>query len=348
MGPDGNEDDGNGIGRRNLLRTTGAAATAGLVPSLAGVASADTTNDDIYVFGDEVETETAHDKHQYYYSISYDYWYRIESTVHCIGGYPTTYEWESTYRVFAYGAARKFNPSTETPKEGDPINVIDEHKVTFVDSSDGPDGEIEYSNDHDRVGGWPTPEYTALEMAEDGLEEVAKVAMGSLSDVAELAIAYYQTFEKWSQEKDVNTVDTEEEKEFRWYYGDGWTSDEHADVGHFAEVDFQQPLDTHSHFFAETEMFDGTVNPAVNWKIHSHSPSSTSSTTTSSDPTGREVIESMSPEQRRAWGLKKVPVDTVEKLLGKKVEDPVMAEKDKMWYATTPDVQFERASPKEK
>ncbi|MFB6177296.1 MAG: hypothetical protein ABEI99_09175 [Halobaculum sp.] len=331
--------------RRDALRKAAAGTLILGSPVAAGSASADQSNDEIYIHGDEPETDTDHLEKEFYYNINKNDWYRIESTIRCLGGYATNTAWETTYRTFNYGVSRRYNVDTETPKEGDRIKVLDEHRITYTDdTSDSVNGQIEYSNDYGRVGGWPTPEYTALEMAEDGLEEVAKVAMSSLSSVADLLITYGEVFQKWSQ-NDNNSDTSGESKTFGWDYGDGWTSDEHSDVGNFCEIDFQQPFDTDASFFNDCAVRDGAESFEVNWKVTSSAPteSATSDISTAYDSNGsrgREVIESMSPEQKKKWGMRKVPIKKVEDFLGKEVEDPVVVDGDKMWFATDPKVSF--------
>jgi hypothetical protein len=304
------------------------------------MAAADQKNDGIVVNGDEYVTDTNHQEEEYYYSITYNDWYRIESTVRCLGGYDKANGmWGTTFWNCAYGAARRYDPNNETPKEGQKIDVLDEHTIGYTDADDGNKSTFGYKYDTGYLGGWPAPQMTYLEIGESVLEEFFDIAMSSLSSVADLILTSIETYQNVSNEINDNTSSTSgENKTFSWYYGDGWTSDQHSDIAHFSEVDYEQSYDTTSTFYVESDMYDGSVNPQVNWKVDVEAPtsSSTSTTSTSSDPYSKET--------KKKFGLRKVPIEELENA-GIDVTNPRIVDGDKVWFATKPQVNLTRVTP---
>lgn len=328
------------LDRRGLIKQS-ATGVAG-ISLLPGMAVADQKNDGIIINGDEYVTDTNHQEEEYYYSTTYNNWYRIESTVRCLGGYDKSNGmWGTTFRNCAYGVARRYDPNNETPEEGKKIDVLDEHTIGYADADDGNTSTFGYKYDDGYLGGWPAPQMTYLEIGESTLEEFFKVAMGSLNDVASLILGAVETYQNVSNEINDNESSTSgENKTFSWYYGDGWTSDEHSDVAHFSEVDYEQSYDTTSTFYVESDIYDGSVNPQVNWKVEVDAPSSTSTSTisTSSDPYSKET--------KKKFGLRKVPIQELEEA-GINVSNPRIVDGNKVWFATKPQLNFTRVSPDE-
>lgn len=308
---------------------------------ISGTVTADQKNDGTVVNGDEYVTETNHQEEEYYYSVTYNNWYRIESTIRCLGGYSKSNGmWGTTFRNSAYGAARRYDPNNETPEQGKKISVLDEHSISYTDADDGNKSTFGYKYDTGYLGGWPTPRMTTLEIGESVLEEFCKVAMSSLNGVADLVLTAKDIYQNVSNEINDNKSTTSgENRDFVWYYGDGWTSDEHSDICHFSEVDYEQSYGTTSTFYVESDMNDGSVNPQVNWKVDVEAPSSSSTNTmTSSDQ--------YSEKAKKKFGLRKIPIQKL-KDAGVDISNPQIVEGDKVWFATKPQLTFTRVSPGE-
>jgi hypothetical protein len=289
------------------------------------------------------KTATRFDEHEYQYSVSENNWYRIESTIRCLGGYKKSNGmWGTTFRNSAYGVARRYDPSTETPKDGDQIKVLDTHSISYFDENDGNSSTFGYKYDEGYLGGWPTPQATKLEIAESVLESFFEITIGELSKKASLILAAADVYENAR-----NTINEEkssiagENQKFVWDYGDGWTSDEHADVLHFSEVDYEQEYDSVSTFFVESVAADGSAETKVNWRVDVDAPSSASSVDTSSISTSSSTESSLpfSKETREKYGLRKIPVEEL-KSAGVNLDDPQIVDGNKVWFATNPQMKI--------
>lgn len=297
------------------------------------------TKDGLNYQGTDQITATRYDITETQYSVSENDHYQITSTIRCTGGYPKSNgRWGTTFRNSAYGVARRYNPSTETPKQGTNISVIDGHSISYTDADDGNQSTFAYKYDTGYVGGWPTPQATALEIAEATLEAFFEVTIGELSKRANALLTAKDIYDNVKDTINENESTIEgENREFVWWYGDGWTSDEHSDVCHFSEVDYEQEYDSTSTFYIESAMTDGTVNPKVNWRVDVEAPTSAQSTSTASSYSGDPAR--YSEETRKKFGLRKIPLRDLKKV-GIELEDPLIVDGDKVWFATNPQVTF--------
>lgn len=299
------------------------------------------TKDGLNYEGTDPKTATRFDKVEKQYSVSENNYYQIASTVRCTGGYEKSGGmWGTTFRNSAYGVARRYEPSSETPEQGTNINVIDEHSISYTDTDDGNQSTFGYKYGEGYVGGWPTPEATDLEIAEATLEALFEETIGEISKYVNPIIVakdVYQNVQEKINENESTT--TGENREFIWWYGDGWTSDEHADICHFSEVDYEQEYDSVSTFHVESAMADGTVNPNVNWRVNVEAPTSEPSTSTASSSSTDRHSSQYSNETREKFGLRKVPIRDLKKT-GIDLDNPRIVDGDKVWFATKPQVTF--------
>jgi hypothetical protein len=326
--------------RRRFLKS--AAATSAAAASLSGSAAADTNNRSVYYAPNDEFAVSGYQKEQYYYSFSYDDWYRIDFTVKGLGGYSkTTGNWGTTFRNHAYGALRRFDPSYDSPYD-DPnskkLDQLEGHELSYADKDDGNESILAYKYGEGYLGGCPAPQYTSLEATEDAVEELGKVAVSAISSVADLVFTANNLYQNISDSKDDDTSDTDGENQtFSWPYGGSYVSDKQSDISQYNEIDYEQEYDCVSTFFTQSRMYEGSVDPAVNWKVEVESPtSSTSTTTTTTSDTGPPTPENpkpdFSPETIKKFGLRKVPISDLE-AQGIDLVDPLVLDGNKTWWA---------------
>lgn len=361
------DEDQSPVNRRNFLGGAGIIAVGSTIPTVVDWASG--KQSDLYIDGNDPKTKTSHEEYEKEWTSELNKWLRIESTLRCMGGYESVNSWETEYRMFSYGVCRTYDPDSQTPEEGSKSKYINSHQINVTDdTSDGVDGSIWYSEDNSKMGGWPTPEYTALEMAEDGLEDVGKVAMGSLSNTADLILDYKETYENWSQKFNEQESNTDgEAKTFKWLYGDGYWGDFRSDIGNFIVLKYEQPMDSNSSFYINPRMEEtADASLGVNWKVTVQSPvaddgddgsggGGDDGETTTDDGGGggcgdsgclqsydesMSIGEQMSEAQRKEWGMVKLPVSEA-KARGLNIQNPRTVDGNKIWISTTPKVTLE-------
>lgn len=346
--------------RRRVLKTIGGVGAAGAtVGAVSGNAAAEEKTRSVYYAPADAFRVAGYQEESYYYSFSADDWYRVDFVVDCIGGYTKNASWGWTFRVFSTGARRRYDPSYSDPVD-DPdsqkIKRLEGHRLSFLPTDNGVNSTFAEKSGKGYIGGWPTPQYTALEAAEDIVENTAEYVVSELNKYASVAIAAKNMHENISQEYDENTSDpTGESVIYNWPYGGSWFSDKQSDINQYNEIDYQQPYGTTDTFYAKSEMWEGSINPEMTWEVtveapdsESDAPSTSSTISTSSDSSkggeGSEDSPQGPPDDfpagtKERFGLRKVPIKKLEEA-GIDVTDPHVVDGNKTWWASKPQGQI--------
>lgn len=150
-----------------------------------------------------------------------------------------------------------------------------------------------------------------------------------------MILAPFQLYQNISNEIDKNTSDTGgENRVFEWTYGGGWFSDSQSDICQYNEIDYEQECGTVSTFFTQSTIYEGQVQPAVNWKVKVEAPTSCSTSVNRNNSSSAKDIDFPSHVKER-FGLRKVPIRKL-RARGIKLKDPLIVDGDKAWFATKP------------
>lgn len=250
--------------RRKILKTAGAVGTSAI--AFGSEASADTTEIGVYYAPDDSFAATGYREESYYYSFNADDWYRVDFTVDGVGGYSKSNgTWGTTFRNHGYGVLRRYDPDYSSPDD-DPnserITELEGHRISYFDANDGNNSTFGYKYSDDKLGGWPTPEYTQLELVEDVVQELGKIAITELSRHADAYLTARDLYDYISAQFDEeNSSTTGENQAFEWAYGGSFFSETPADVTHMSEVDYEQEYGCVSTFYTRSEIYEGDVNP---------------------------------------------------------------------------------------
>lgn len=326
--------------RRQFLKTV-AAATAVTVGSSSRALAGGETPSAFYTPGDEFAASAEY-KEEYQYNIDLNEWYKIGYTINGLGGCPVDNgNWGTTFRNHGYGLLRRYDADYSNP-DSDPnskkVDQLEGHEISYKDGNDGNNSVIGYKYDDGYLGGWPTPEYTELEIAQDLLEGLGEIIISELEKVAGLVLSALELFENISNNIDEANSDTYGDAQtFEWNYGGSYVSDKQSDVTHFSEITYEQEYDTVSTFYTQNRIYEGTVDPYINWKVDVDSPDTEQTTCACSssafgpNTTSKTRDQMFSSETVRKYGMRKIPVKEARR---RGIKNAVAVDGDKTWWAT--------------
>lgn len=375
------KDSNKNTSRRNALKlAAGSGAVAVGLPKLVQGGNEEKTNDSIIISGDESTTDHAYVKQEHQYDIQNNNYYRLDSSVNCYGGNPTednTYDWVNHFCVLTAGVARRYDPENQQPSEGEWVDILDKHALQYTKDGTG-DVVIDLASDGEDdpigVGGYPTPVQTDLEAVKEGVETAAEIVISDkLKGVAGFIKDAYDIYSAVSSAEDEETVNFGT-SQFVWDYGNSSASDQHSDICHVVEFSVRLNYGDSTTVYWDTDVYDNDLKNRVNWKIDLEAPSdNTTTTTTTTDDGGSggddgggdtttttddggggcgssgcleslERINGMSKQERKRWGLRRVPVEKLRNA-GVPVKNLAQFPDGTTWYATSPPVTFS-ATPK--
>lgn len=175
-----NNNDRAEMNRCNALKLTG---IAGLLAT--GMASANVMPDgakevtkDLVIQGDEKTTENVTLEHEIFYGGGDVDYYCHDSGLELYSAAPlgdgAERDWQQRFRMSRGCSARRYNPDNEEPKDGEYIDVINEHGISKVVVGSG-DFIVDYSSGPDDpayIGGYPVNSATTMEFVESVIENL--------------------------------------------------------------------------------------------------------------------------------------------------------------------------------
>jgi hypothetical protein len=295
------------------------------------------------------------------------------------------YDWENHFRIVTAGAARRYDPDYEQPGDGKRIDTLTKNELNY--NLDGPGNMVidlatDDSGEQDPIGvaGWPVPTQTLMEATEAGIEAVAEILISDyLGPKANFLLDFKQVYEEISSNKRDETTSFGT-SQFVWEYGRDYGSDKHSDICHAVKFSIQLNHGESTTNYWDTTMYDKDLDNYVNWRVDCEAPSDTTTTTTttttddggsggggsggSGDTTtttddggggcgssgcleSLEQINGMSKQERKRWGLRRVPVEKLRNA-GVPVKNPAQFPDGTTWYATSPPVTLTDSENSEK
>lgn len=327
--------------RRSLLKT--AAVTGAGVTTLSQSASAGTEYVGVYYAPSDDFRAGAYRVEEQQYNINRNDYYRVDLTIDCVGGFTKANDtWGNIFRNHGTGALRRYDTYYDDP-ESDPnserIQQLEGHYLDYIDAPSD-NKTILYKQTDNNLGGWPAPQYTAMEAGEDIVENVAEYTLSQLSNSVAFALAAKNMWDEISQEYDEQTSDDDgNSRRFDWTYGTSWFSDKKSDTTNYNEFETEQPYDTNMTFYSSSGMYEGQIQPEVEWEVTVEAPTSestapsTSTTSGSTSKGGRKP--QFSPKTKKRFGLRKVPIQKLRDR-GLPIENPLVVDGDKTWWASKP------------
>lgn len=325
--------------KRSFLKKTGATLVGGtIVPSLIGRASADQTNINVSMYEGETWTMDETSYVDEYYSITEDERYAIGSALHTYGGSPTDDgKWEVSYDIDGSGGARRY-PSDGNPyDDGEWVNKIAHQRTQVSDSEQsGDDEELYFTTDPDVTGIYPAPDGDASTVAKEAFENVAEVAIGAASPLVGPLKSAAEVFDVLLHE--FNVINEDNKNETYTIGRDYDQADWAAEVNQYAKWKYVLPWGDEAEHYAENEIAvdSWNVSAAVNWKITTHAPeesTSSSGTTISSRSPDWKTDLSKAPDSfKKKYGLRKVPLSVLE-TAGFNTDRVQVVDGNKGWWA---------------
>lgn len=299
--------------RRNVLKRAGAALAIGSL-GVSTSARADENEENVTAFEEYGWKKTVEHGHDKYYSYSYDDYWTVASTLKNHGGAPSCEKkWVFTFDIDSYGAVRRHHYS-EPPEEGWKVDRIGYQWLELEDPGSSDTNEIYFTDDPNRLGGYPSEGTTAFEATETVFKQVAKQAVGELdkkiAGVLTAAEIYDKILSEWSESNEYD-----DKHEIAWTYADGWAGPSHSDVNHFSRWKYaMEPNDVATHYARSRTAPDGKgFENSIEWVIECHSPENydidwPACASSTSQTAGPAVEAGFDKRTREKYGLQPVPI----------------------------------------
>lgn len=304
------------LNRRNALKKLGSALGAatvlgGSIPTV----TADEKQRGIEAIEEHSWIETENHSHSRFFSLTYDDYYTVSSTLRNHGGAVGSRDstWEFAFDLESYAACRRYEPD----KDPDTGFKKDRIGYQWLEVRDNGNADAYITPAPAKSGGTPAEGVTALEIAEATFEVVAEDTVSDLSKRVSQVLLVKDIWEniqsEWAEKNDYT-----DGIEFKWTYADGWAGPSHSDVNQFTRWDYEMENanDTTLHFARSEIAPDGKgFVDSIEWVIECNSPDSWSSNVVSgslntTDSTGHPAAN-FDPAYKEEVGLHPVPVDVL-------------------------------------